>query len=319
MKNKILNLKATIAISLILFSCISINAKAKKSITAEEALQQGREAFFAYDFEKASDLYTQYRTLKTKAKQSLDEDFEVWEQELEVAESALERVQKIVIIDSLAVPRGRFYQSYRLSLSAGDIGPHPKAAEASGLNSREVSFLNEDKDLLISPQEDEEGYLRFKEGRKLLDGSWETEDYLQGNFEKEGDYAFPFLSGDGQTFYFSNNGPESMGGYDIFVAQREPITGEFLQPLNIGMPFNSPHDDIMMAIDEERGIGWWATDRNSLDDEVTIYVYLFDEVRKNYPSDYEFIREAAQIRNYHDTWEDGKEKEYENKLKLINN
>ena len=264
-------------------------SKAKTTVNAEEVLAQGREAFFNYDFEKAADLYDEYRTLKTKAKQEPSEDFEIWETQLQVAANAFDKVQKIEIVDSLVVPADKFFESYKLAKSAGRIfgGNTPDVAG--------IGFENEWGDYRIQPESGEDGELILKEKRKLLDGSWVTLDALEGDFEKSGDYAYPFMSGDGQTLYFANNGDESMGGFDIFVAQKEPITGEVRQPLNLGMPFNSPYDDFMMAVDEQSGLGWWATNRNSEDGEVRIFVYKLVDVRENYPADTEDLVSKAKL------------------------
>lgn len=281
--------------------CLEGNAKARKTVDANEVLQKGREAFLNYNFEEASDLYDQYRSLKTKAKQPLDDDFELWETELEIASNAFDRVQKIVVVDSIEIPASKFYEAYKLASSSGIFKPYSDFdSDASGNN--EIAFINEGEDLIIFPKEDVEGNLRLFERQLLLDGNWEENESLNGNFDKSGDYAYPFLGSDGVTLYFANNGEESMGGYDLFVAQKDPLTGEYLQPLNLGMPFNSPYDDIMMAIDEENGLGWWATNRNSYGNTVTVYVYQYSDMRKNYPSDTENLENYAKLASYKHTW-----------------
>lgn len=286
------------------------SAKAKKTVNADEVLQQGREAFYNYDFENAADLYDQYRTLKTKAKQPLEEDFEEWETQLMIATNAFGRVQKIVVIDSISIDAASFVRAYRLNPSAGKIGKIVDIASGGMDAANGIGFINEARDYAFFPVENSEGELRLKEGRQLLDGNWEVAESLQGDFTLAGDYAYPFMSGDGQTLYFANNGEDSMGGYDIFVAQRDPLTGEYLQPLNLGMPFNSPYNDFMMAVDEENGLGWWATDRARNDGKVTVYIYLIEDIRNNYPSDTEDLAALAMISDYKATWPEGKEKEY---------
>ena len=110
---------------------------------------------------------------------------------------------------------------------------------------------------------------------------------------------------DGVTLYFANNGENSIGGYDIFISRYD---GEkFLQPQNVGMPYNSPYDDYLLVIDEESGIGWWATDRNQLGDSLTIYKFIPQELRINYPVDTENLAGLAKVSDYRRTWEPGKD------------
>ena len=49
----------------------------------------------------------------------------------------------------------------------------------------------------------------------------------------------------------------------------------------MGMPYNSPYDDYMLAIDENSGLGWFATDRNQIPDSVTVYVFTPEAMRVN--------------------------------------
>lgn len=51
-------------------------------------------------------------------------------------------------------------------------------------------------------------------------------------------------------------------------------------------------------LDELNGVGWWATDRNRLDDDITIYVFVPNDLRENYPVDEENLIGFARIDDY---------------------
>ncbi|HQI89310.1 MAG TPA: hypothetical protein PLA63_08005 [Tenuifilum sp.] len=53
----------------------------------------------------------------------------------------------------------------------------------------------------------------------------------------------PFISTDGTTLYFSSEGHENMGGYDIFVSQLSG-KGDWTTPINLGYPLNTTDDDL---------------------------------------------------------------------------
>ena len=53
----------------------------------------------------------------------------------------------------------------------------------------------------------------------------------------------PFLTPDGNTLYFSSEGHNSMGGYDVFKCTRQP-NGQWSEPENLGAPINNGGDDI---------------------------------------------------------------------------
>lgn len=98
----------------------------------------------------------------------------------------------------------------------------------------------------------------------------------------------PFVTQDGITLYFGADGPQSLGGLDIFMTRSDPETNEFLRPLNMGMPFNSPANDFLLAVDEQNGEGWWVTDRGMAErpDSVVVFRYkLPGETRVNHSVD----------------------------------
>ncbi|MDE6081303.1 MAG: hypothetical protein K2F70_03435, partial [Muribaculaceae bacterium] len=111
---------------------------------------------------------------------------------------------------------------------------------------------------------------------------------------------------DGVTLYFANDGENSIGGYDIFITRRND-EGKFFQPQNLGMPYNSPYNDYMLAIDEQNGVCWWATDRNKIPGKVTIYTFIPSEMRVNYEVDDPDLASYARIDSYKKTWAEGKD------------
>lgn len=300
------------------FSAEAATKVNQNEVKALAALENGRQAFFDYRFDDAADFYNEYKTLITKAKKPVAEELEEYERVLNIAINAFDRVEKITIIDSLSFPRESFYNNYNLTSFSGKLLDSKNLrSKPQDINTELGIFVNEDNDLLLWTQQDEEGEYQLKESRRLLDGSWITQNLFQDDFDTDGDYIFPFMMPDGQTLYFANNGDESLGGYDLFVAQRDPITGEYRQPLNMGMPFNSPYDDLMLAIDEINGIGWWATDRNSPEGEVTVYVYLLNDMRENYPSSQENLADMAKITEYKATQDPAQQQKYESIRKKI--
>ncbi|MGI6321082.1 MAG: OmpA family protein [Bacteroidales bacterium] len=55
-----------------------------------------------------------------------------------------------------------------------------------------------------------------------------------------------FAHPDGKTLYFSSNGHNTMGGYDIFKTTYE--NGQWTEPVNLGHPINTPDDDVFFVI-----------------------------------------------------------------------
>ena len=238
------------------------------------------------------------------------------------ADEALEKnmlshVEKIMVIDSLNVDKDAFFRHYKIQPSAGTILSGEEVSNRISQTDIPVTFqgephtgfTNEYGDYMIWAQEDSTGYLRLAESVKLMNGDWDTPHFtppvlnygteIPADIPVNANAAFPFMADDGQTLYFAADNAKSLGGYDIFIATKDPSDGSFLIPGNIGMPFNSPYDDYMMVLDRQTGVGWWATDRNRLEDEITIYIYALSDDRIDVDPDDENLNIYTTLHGWH--------------------
>lgn len=258
-------------------------------------------ALDAYRLDDASEALDTWETkLKKNKKQAPDELGEM-QSRLIMMRNMLERVEKIEIIDSLVVDADDFFTHYRLSRSAGHLVP---AAEA-GTDAATVVYRPENNGELIWAEADTTGTLRLMSAQILDDGTTDSPRHLDDELAGGGNADYPFLMSDGMTLYFAADGDNSLGGYDIFLTRRNDEG--FFQPQNIGMPYNSPYDDYMLAIDESTGIGWWATDRNRIPGKVTIYVYITSPTRVNVDVDDPALAGLARISSIAATQTPGKD------------
>ena len=86
----------------------------------------------------------------------------------------------------------------------------------------------------------------------------------------------PFLAENGD-FYFSSQGHNSMGGYDIFRSEYDPVAGKWMKPENMGYKINSSSDDIYFNTFGK--IAYLSSGRSGGYGNMDIYrVFLFDKV-----------------------------------------
>ncbi len=234
---------------------------------------------------------------------------------IDMGRNMLERVEKIVIIDSIDVDRDEFFKSYRLSAPTGSFlstSELPRKFEAADPT---VVFVTEKADEIFWAMPDENEDFRIATSTLLADNTWETPALLPDFLNEGGDANYPFMMSDGVTLYYGNTGQNSLGGYDIFISRRD---GEsWYQPQNIGMPYNSYANDYLLAIDEITGAGWWATDRNAAPDRLTLYVFVPEDLRVNYPTDFPDLASRALITRWKDTLPE--DADYSSLLNSINN
>lgn len=237
-----------------------------------------------------------------KAKKSSDVEMESIADALPAMENMLQRVQSIEIVDTIHVPAADFFRYYRLAPEAGSLLPG-EAVRQSGAT---MAYLPETRSEIFWAAQGADGSSEIYTSAILDDGTMEESRRLE--LTDEGNVSFPFLMTDGMTLYFAaDSGPEGLGGYDIYMTRRTE-DGDFMQPQNMGMPYNSPANDYLLALDESTGLGWFASDRENLPDgKLTIYIFETTPTRVNHSPDSPDLAALAGLSDINLTRKSGKD------------
>lgn len=89
-------------------------------------------------------------------------------------------------------------------------------------------------------------------------GGFGTPRNLGNRINTKGKETFPYISNTGRLF-FASNGHKGLGSLDIFTAWSNE-NGEMTIE-NLGEPINSPKDDFTFIIDEDKNLGYFASNR----------------------------------------------------------
>ena len=256
-----------------------------------------------YRFEDAEKEFDKYQRAKRRDSEAL----EILDQKRANAERlqrAVNRTEDLQIIDSLVILKSDFLSAYNLSASSGSLMPVQEFFPGRSMTD-ETLYMNERQDKIYYSEGDAVTGTDLYTMDKLLD-TFGNEKRLPGTINKEGSQAFPFVLSDGMTLYFASTGEPSFGGYDLFVTRYNLTSDSYLNPNQLNMPFNSPFNDYMLAIDEEKGIGWFASDRFQPADSVCIYTFIPNpRVRLLESEDEKQMAGRARISSIADTWKEG--------------
>lgn len=255
----------------------------------------------ADDAEAHVDAYRAY-IAKNRKKKLTDNSGDI-DSRITRVRNMLDRVEDIVVIDSMLVDADDFFTHYRLSRESGRLSSSDELQQTFGAADGTVVYTTEDSRRMIWVKEDDNNNLQLMSSDALVGGEWDEPVALGEQLSLGADANYPFLMPDGVTLYFASNGDDSLGGYDIFMS-RDNGNG-FLAPFNVGLPYNSPYDDYMLAIDELNGVGWWATDRSRVPGYVTIYTFIVPDKRVNVDVDDPNLAARARLASIADTWHDG--------------
>ncbi|MDR1021958.1 MAG: OmpA family protein [Prevotellaceae bacterium] len=151
--------------------------------------------------------------------------------------------------------------------------------------------LSEDGTELYFASDMEGGYGGFDiwvANRQGEGDEWGEPVNMGASINTAGDEMYPYTR-NADLLYFSSNGHKGLGGLDIFKASRKQQGGWLVE--NMGMPINSPADDISIIFEREREAGYFASRRKGGRGGDDIYRFVLPEAK------YMFI---GSVRSYED-------------------
>ncbi len=111
---------------------------------------------------------------------------------------------------------------------------------------------------------------------KLADGTWSEPFNMGPTINTEYDEESPFMSVDNKMLYFASNGPNSIGGFDIFVTFIDE-DNNWTAPVNLGYPINSFDDDLFYTETTDGRRGYITSRRADSNGDKDIY-----EIKNDY-------------------------------------
>ncbi len=135
---------------------------------------------------------------------------------------------------------------YVSTFTNNSVGTPSRIRKDNGTQEEIDAFLtNNGKSIIISSaDENNNGTHDLYMSKSNKGGVWEAFKKLNGKVNTTDDEVCPFVTPDGKTLYFSSNGHNTIGGFDIFKSEFDSIKNEWKEPVNLGVPLNTPGDDI---------------------------------------------------------------------------
>ncbi len=123
------------------------------------------------------------------------------------------------------------------------------------------------------------GGLDLYKCERLADGKWSAPKNLGKTINTSGNEKTPFIHSDSKTLYFSSDGLQGLGGFDIFLAK---ATGDstWEQPQNIGYPINTEDDDLGLFVSLDGKTGYFASNKFRKASGWDIYQFALPESAK---------------------------------------
>lgn len=183
--------------------------------------------------------------------------------------------QQLLIYSSQEDPDGDIY----LSTLDGDVWSVPTAFTEINSKDAEVhACFNVDGSSVYfasNREKDNFGGFDLYKVTKLPDGTWSLPINLGPTINSKDDETAPFMHPDGVTLFFSSNGHQSMGGYDIFQSTNDQEQNSWSIPENIGFPINTTTDDVFYVTSVDGKRAYYASEKSGGKGEKDLYMLTY--------------------------------------------
>jgi len=242
----------------------------------------GRAYHLSYKFDEALvqyDLYAQKATSADKKKYLLDSRIAMCNN----GKKLIQYISDLTVVDNKKIKSENYFYSYELNDYGGKLIIKPPE-----FKSKIDKKLESANTVVFLPNSGTEAYFgsygdnkangkEIYKISKLPDGKWGKPENLGTTINTPYDEDFPFFSTDGKTLYFSSKGHNSMGGYDIFKSEYDGVTRKWTEPVNLDFPINTPYDDYLFIPDKEEKYAFFASNRETNGDNISVYKILVDK------------------------------------------
>lgn len=122
------------------------------------------------------------------------------------------------------------------------------------------------------------------------DSSWAMAVNMGPQINTSFDEESPEILPDGKTFYFSSDGPSSIGGLDLFKSVYRDSDSSWSAPVNMGYPLNTADHEYHFTLSADGKKGYFSSFRKDTYGEEDIY---YVEIYEEEPTAKVFIKEEA--------------------------
>lgn len=172
---------------------------------------------------------------------------------------------------SMATKRGRQFQK------PVHLGPNINSPAMET-----TATISRDQETIYFSSDRNGGYGGFDlyMAKRLPDGTFGLPINMGPNFNGPYDELFPHFSSDEKTFYFSSDGYQTMGDFDIFYCKWNGLTKSWGEPKNMGYPINTPDNDYQISFSQDGRTGYMSALRSEGFGHLDIYKVTFLDVEE---------------------------------------
>ena len=230
---------------------------------------------YNYRFREALEYYTKF---KERGSAKSQKDLEV-DQHIRQCENGLKLLTNIsepIVIERKKLAIDNFYLSYKLQDIQGRVLPVPdelRSVMDKRMDYFPIMYVNKNTNIIFYSSYGKDGNTGIDLYRVNVgaEGEFGQPVRLPESINTPYDDAYPFISEDGKTLFFSSKGHNSMGGYDVFSVDYDVAGNTSGIPQNMDYALNTPDNDFMYVESKKNGFAYFTSDRNNQLGDAFVY------------------------------------------------
>lgn len=276
-------------------------AAAGQTAYNDSIFQRAQQLRKSYHFNEAISLYRQL--LNDTTDSMLDDKINSFIAESENGLNMLQYATRPVVTGKTTLPAKDFFLYYPDQVNwaplPDSLYPHQDSLSKGTIKYFSVNpiHIRETSRTHYFSAPDEKGNWNIYSISRLDNDMWSYPEKVQGNINSTGNELFPYVSKDGNHLYFSSDGHFGIGGYDLYVSSWDETTKEWSIPQNLGFPYSSVDNDLLLVHSRDGLHTYLASDRNNTaGDSIVLYRLMYENtpIRRSISS----IEEAREIASF---------------------
>lgn len=268
-------------------TCLLFNSDEKKSafkylnyavlkgdeVENEAYYYLGKAYHLTYQFDKAIknyQIYKQKAGSRALSKLNVDRQIEMCKN----GKSSITDVSEIIVLNKTEIDENSFFRIYDLKDIGGELIVTAEFQTRQDKRNNHVPLIHfpaQTNRIFYSSYGEKGDNKDIFFRNRLPDGSWSLEQPVLGEVNTPYNEDYPYMHTSGKFLYFSSEGHNSMGGYDIFRSPYDPETNSFGKPENMGISISSPDNDLLYIVDSLDRHAYFASQRESENKKIHVY------------------------------------------------
>lgn len=262
---------------MVLLQSFCLQAQTSKAL---DEMRRGDSLREKYRFEEAAEAYLSASEMLVDSLMTSDDSL----LKLDISDRLLMAENGLNMMDFVYVPNivarhrfsiNDFFLYY--PLPENSWRPVPSQLDSLPHEFSKAVYVPDGKDVIYWSAADKDG-IRNIFHSEYQDTVWSAPALLNEHMVSASDEIYPMLSPDGSKMYFSSAGLYGVGGYDIYVSEKDSETGDWSVPVNMGFPYSSPADDFLFVNTADGRYSVFASNRDCSKDSVWVYVLEYDDM-----------------------------------------